>query len=216
MRELSTAAAVLAGKLRTELLDGALPPGTRLKEEELAERFAVGRYTVRSALRTLVAAGLLEHEVNRGARVPNLLPAQVDELYEYRTVLEVGSLRLGLARREPLTAIETATATLVDLPADTPWPTVIATHQEIHRAIVRWGGNKRLLDTYALCEQELQFVVASTRPDYTAQRLAVLHTDLLARLRLGGERAATALARDIETGHRAVHDAMRARAGSTG
>jgi DNA-binding GntR family transcriptional regulator len=212
MRDLSRAAAVLSEKLRADLLDGALQPGSRLKEEELAERFTVGRYTVRSALRTLVAAGLLEHEVNRGARVPNLLPARVDELYEYRTVLEVGSLRLALARREPLTAIETATAALVDLPADTPWPEVVGTHQEVHREIVRWGGNNRLLDAYALCEQELEFVVASTRPDYTAQRLGTLHAELLVRLRQGGERAATALTRDIEIGRKAVHDAMRASA----
>jgi DNA-binding GntR family transcriptional regulator len=210
MRELSTAAAVLAEKLREELLDGTLPAGARLKEEELAERFAVGRYTVRSALRTLVAAGLLEHEVNRGARVPVLLPARVDELYEYRTILEVGSLRAGLARHQPLTDIEKATAALVNLPPDTPWPEVIGTHQEIHRAIVRWSGNTRLLEAYALCEQEIQFVVASTRPDYTAQRLAELHTNLLTRLQLGGERAATSLARDIETGRRAVHGALRA------
>jgi DNA-binding GntR family transcriptional regulator len=216
MRGLSPAAAVLTEKLRAELLDGALPPGTRLKEAELAERFTAGRYTVRSALRTLVAAGLLEHEANRGARVPNLLTSRVDELYEYRTVLEVGSLRLALARREPLASIETATAALVSLPADTPWPEVVGTHQEVHREIVRWGGNNRLLDAYALCEQELEFVVASTRPDYTAQRLGALHTDLLIRLRQGGERAATALARDIETGRKAVHEAMRARADYTG
>lgn len=212
VRDLSTAAAVLAERLREELLDGTLPAGTRLKEEALAERFAVGRYTVRSALRTLVAAGLLEHEANRGARVPELSPARVDELYEYRTILEVGSLRVGLAHHQPLTAIEKATAALVDLPPDTPWPEVIDTHQEIHRAIVRWSGNTRLLDAYALCEQEIQFVVASTRPDYSAKRLAELHTGLLERLRLGGERAATALARDIETGRRAVHRAVAATA----
>jgi DNA-binding GntR family transcriptional regulator len=204
------AAAVLAERLREELLDGTLPAGTRLKEEALAERFAVGRYTVRSALGTLVAAGLLEHEANRGARVPELSPARVDELYEYRTVLEVGSLRVGLSHHEPLTVIEQATAALVGLPPDTPWPEVIDTHQEIHRAIIRWSGNPRLLDAYALCEQEIQFVVASTRPDYSAKRLAELHTGLLDRLRLGGERAATALTRDIETGRRAVHKAVAA------
>jgi DNA-binding GntR family transcriptional regulator len=210
VRDLSTAATVLADKLREELLDGTLPPGTRLKEEALAERFAAGRYTVRSALRTLVAAGLLEHEANRGARVPELSPERVDELYQYRTILEVGSLQVGMARREPLTLIEEATAALVDLPPDTSWPEVIDTHQAIHRAIVRWSGNTRLLDAYALCEQEIQLVVASTRPDYSAKRLAELHTALLDRFRLGAERAATALTRDIETGRRAVHKAMAA------
>jgi DNA-binding GntR family transcriptional regulator len=206
------AAAVLADRLRGELLDGTLPPGTRLKEEALAERFAVGRYTVRSAIGTLVAAGLLEHEVNRGARVPELSLARVDELYEYRTILEVGSLRAGLAQRRPLTAIEDATAALAGLPPDTPWPEVIDIHQEIHRTIVRWSGNTRLQNAYSLCEQEIGFVVASTRPDYTAIRLAKLHIGLLDRLHLGGERAVTALARDIETGRRAVHKAVGAAA----
>lgn len=210
MRELSAAAATLADKLRAELLDGALPPGARLKEVELAERFGVGRYTVRSALRILVAAGLLEHELNRGARVPQLLPARADELYAYRTVLEVGALRLAQAQNEPLAPVEEATAALVELPDDTPWPRVIGVHQEIHRAIVRWSGNNRLLDAYALCEQELALVVASTRPNYTARLLAELHVDLLAELRRGGESAAAALTRDIEIGRLAVHEAMHA------
>jgi DNA-binding GntR family transcriptional regulator len=204
------AAAVLADRLRGELLDGTLPPGTRLREEALAERFAVGRYTVRSALRTLVAAGLIEHELNRGARVLELSPARVDELYEYRTILEVGSLRAGMAKHQPLTVIEEATAALVDLSPQTPWPEVIDVHQEIHRAIINWSGNTRLRDAYALCEQEIQFVVASTRPDYTGTRLAELHISLLDRLRLGGDRAASALARDIEVGRKAVHKAIGA------
>lgn len=210
MQELSAAAAVLAEKLRQELLDGTLPAGTRLKEEALAERFAAGRYTVRSALRTLVAAGMLEHEPNRGARVPELLPGRVDELYEYRTILEVGSLRIAMAQKAPLTVIEETTAALVDLPRDTPWPEVIDTHQEIHRAIIRWSGNTRLEEAYSLCEQEIEFVVASTRPDYTGIRLAELHMRLLDRLRLGGDRAASALARDIEIGRKAVHKAIAA------
>src|SRR5260370_10323164 len=142
VQELSTAAAGLAEKLHAELLDGTLQPGTHLREDALAERFAVGRYTVRSALRTLVTAGLLEHEVNRGARVTKLSPARVDELYEYRTILEVGSLRIGMAHHHPLTVIEDATAALVALPPDTPWPEVIYTHQEIHRAIIRWRATR--------------------------------------------------------------------------
>jgi DNA-binding GntR family transcriptional regulator len=212
MRDLSMAAAVLAERLREELLDGRLPPGTRLKEDVLAERFAAGRYTVRSALRTLVAAGLLEHEANRGARVPELSSARVDELYEYRTILEVGSLRVGMAHHQPLTPIEDATAALAALPASTPWPEVLDVHQEIHRTIVRWSDNARLRDAYALCEQEIEFVVAATRPDYTGGQLAKLHVALLDRLRLGGERAVTALARDIETGRKAVHKALGATA----
>lgn len=216
VRELSAAATVLADRLRDELLSGELSPGSRLKEEHLAQRFRVGRYTVRSALRTLVANGLLEHEPNRGARVPELHPDRVDQLYAYRTVLEVGSLRIALSRGIVLEPVARATAALENLPADAPWPQVVRTHQEIHRTIVALSGNTRLIDAYTGCEEELQFVTAITRPAYTARKLAALHVDLLAHLRGGGERAVNALARDIEIGRGAVLDAMTATASATG
>lgn len=91
-----------------------------------------------------------------------------------------------------------------------PWPEVVGVHQEIHHEIVRRSGNYRLLEAYALCQEELAFVVASTRPDYTGRQLAEFHTYLLAELRPGGEAAAEALTRDIEIGRRAVHEALRA------
>jgi DNA-binding GntR family transcriptional regulator len=201
---------VIAGKLRDQLLDGSLRPGDRLKEEELAERFRVGRYTVRSALRTLVASGLLEHEANRGAEVPVLTRARVDELYEYRTILELGSLRAAQAHGASFAPVARATAVLDALSPDTGWPEVIGAHQEIHRAIVRLSSNSRLIAAYEVCEEELQFVIAMTRPAYTAQRLATLHVALLGKLEHGRQGEVTALADDIEVGRRAVHEAMGA------
>jgi len=199
---------VIAGKLRDQLLNGSLRPGDRLKEEELAERFQVGRYTVRSAFRTLVAAGLLEHEANRGARVPVLTRARVDELYEYRTILELGSLSAAQAHGASFAPVARATAILDALPPDTSWPEVVDAHQEIHRAIVRLSGNSRLIEAYEVCEDELQFVVAMTRPTYTAQRLAALHVELLGKLERGQSGEGAALADDIEIGRRAVREAM--------
>jgi DNA-binding GntR family transcriptional regulator len=216
VRELSAAAAQLADRLRDELLAGEFSPGSRLKEEHLAQRFRVGRYTVRSALRTLVANGLLEHEPNRGARVPELCRTRVDQLYAYRTVLEVGSLRIALSREVALAPVVSATAALEALPSDAPWPRAVRTHQEIHRTIVGLSGNSRLIDAYASCEEELQFVTAVTRPAYTAGRLAALHAELLVHLRHGGDRAVDALARDIEIGRCAVLDAMTAATSATG
>jgi len=216
VRELSAAAAVLADRLRDELLSGELSPGSRLKEEHLAQRFRVGRYTVGTALRTLVANGLLEHEPNRGARVPELCQERVDQLYAYRTVLEVGSLRIALSRGVALEPVASATEALENLPADAPWPQVVRTHQEIHRTIVALSGNTRLIDAYTGCEEELQFVTAITRPDWTARKLAALHIDLLAHLQRGGDRAVDALTRDIEIGRAAVLDAMTATITATG
>lgn len=58
----------VAGQLREAILDGSLAPGTPLpSERELCERFAVGRTTIREALRSLQAQGLT---VAAGPTVP--------------------------------------------------------------------------------------------------------------------------------------------------
>lgn len=64
-----TAPERVARALRDELLDGAHPVGTRFREEDLAERFDVGRHTIRAGLRLLVERGRVIHEPNRGAVV---------------------------------------------------------------------------------------------------------------------------------------------------
>src|SRR5678816_3471302 len=51
----------VSGQLRSAILAGEIPEGARLPgERELAERFEVGRPTVREALRSLEALGIVE------------------------------------------------------------------------------------------------------------------------------------------------------------
>ena len=76
--------------------DGELQPGSRLRETELAERFAISSRTpVRAALARLEAQGLVTHEAHRGASVTKLPYAQVTELYDLREVLEGTAARLA-------------------------------------------------------------------------------------------------------------------------
>jgi DNA-binding GntR family transcriptional regulator len=210
----TAAAERVAEVLRTELLDGAMAPGSHLSEEQLAARFEVGRYTVRAALRSLVTAGLLVHERHRGAFVPSLTRDRIDELFAYRSVVELGSLRLALDRGHDLRAVEDAVVELerIDRPDSTPaaWHDVTAAHRAVHHAIVAAAGNPRLLAAYSACEDELQFLLAFLRPEFAAGRLATLHRDLLRRLADDVESAQAALADDLEVGRqgllRALHD----------
>ncbi len=55
-----------------ELLRGALPPGTWVRQDELAERLEVSKIPVREALQRLAALGLVRFESNRGVTVPKL------------------------------------------------------------------------------------------------------------------------------------------------
>ncbi len=70
------------------VLDHRLPPGTKLKERELAEIFGASRGTVRGALNRLGHSLLVELRPNRGAIIANPTPAETRELFEARRIVE--------------------------------------------------------------------------------------------------------------------------------
>ncbi len=78
----------VAADLRQRILAGEIVPGTRIRQEEVAERFGVSRLPVREALRMLAAEGLTELETNKSARVPMLDMHQVALMYQMRERLE--------------------------------------------------------------------------------------------------------------------------------
>lgn len=56
-------------RLRAEIMDGSLAPGTVLDDEQLAERLRCSRTPVREALSDLAHLGLVELRPNRYTRV---------------------------------------------------------------------------------------------------------------------------------------------------
>jgi DNA-binding GntR family transcriptional regulator len=78
----------VADYLRDAILGGQIGPGQRVRQEDIAERFGASRLPVREALRMLEAEGLIEHETNKGARVPRLDMHEVDVIYQMRERLE--------------------------------------------------------------------------------------------------------------------------------
>jgi DNA-binding GntR family transcriptional regulator len=78
----------IAGLLREAILDGDVRPGEWIRQEELGRRLGASRLPVREALRMLEAEGLIEHETNKGARVPRLDRHEVDIIYQMRERLE--------------------------------------------------------------------------------------------------------------------------------
>lgn len=87
--------------IRRLVLDGVVPTGARLREQELADALGVSRPTVREAVRQLVHEGILVHEPYKGLRVATVDDEQYSQLSEVRAALEViGAQRVG-ARLTP-------------------------------------------------------------------------------------------------------------------
>ncbi len=78
----------VAAVLREQILGGELGPGTRIRQEEVAERLGSSRLPVREALLVLAAEGLITVEPNKGARVPDLDMDEVETLYQMRERIE--------------------------------------------------------------------------------------------------------------------------------
>jgi GntR family transcriptional repressor for pyruvate dehydrogenase complex len=124
----SRASSSIVEQIRAAILGGRLPMGERLPpERELAEQFGVSRVTVRDALRTLEAMGLIEVRVGArggafvtaptgsavGQKMSDMMTMQVikpEDIVEARLVVELGTVTLAAAR-----ATEEQLAALHDL-----------------------------------------------------------------------------------------------------
>lgn len=74
--------------LRRAILEGQLQPGERLWEERLAEQYRLSRTPVREVLTRLEVEGLVEQAPHRGCSVRSFSPAELQDIYDMRVLLE--------------------------------------------------------------------------------------------------------------------------------
>jgi DNA-binding GntR family transcriptional regulator len=91
----------IAEGIRDEILHGVYQPGSRLRQEEIAERFGASRVPVREALKALEAEGLVTLVANAGAWVSRLTLAECEEVYQARERLEPLLLRYSAPHLGP-------------------------------------------------------------------------------------------------------------------
>jgi DNA-binding GntR family transcriptional regulator len=87
--------------LEQAIMSGELAPGTRLEEQELAERYNVSRTPVRETLRLLASSGLVEMRARQGAVVATLTVPKLLEMFQVMAELEGLCARLAARRISP-------------------------------------------------------------------------------------------------------------------
>lgn len=83
----------VAEVLRERIIDGSLPPATRLSEDQISASLGVSRNTLREAFKLLAHERLLEHKLNRGVFVRQLDASDVVDIYRVRRLIEVAAVR---------------------------------------------------------------------------------------------------------------------------
>lgn len=137
--------------LLDEIVSGALAPGARLRDRELAERLGASRTPVREALRRLADEGLVEVTPQSATRVARVDVSQAAHAFPVVAVLQGLAARLGVPglTRERLGRMadhrEEKRAALAagDVPA------AIAADDAFHAVLVEASGNEELHRTLA-------------------------------------------------------------------
>jgi DNA-binding GntR family transcriptional regulator len=89
----------VADALREAILDGAIAPGTWLREDTIARELGVSRTPVREALRRVADEGLVSKTAHSGSIVASLSFDDILALYVVRGELEALAARLAAQRR---------------------------------------------------------------------------------------------------------------------
>ena len=146
--------------LRECILDGRIPPGTKLSQVALAEQLGVSRTPLREVLRMLQEEGYVEFEPNQRMRVAELDPVELDADYGCRILLETLALSMTLEsigarqRREArrlLTAMRRA-GRIGDLPG---W---FNAHHAFHRVMTAGAGEPLLRTLQTLEDRSARYI----------------------------------------------------------
>src|SRR5216683_5225580 len=87
--------------LRHRILNNELPAETRLVEANLAAEFGVSRGTIRDAMRSLQAEGLIAIVPRRYSIVTRMSTQDAEDVCYARWALEDASVSQGFRRRSP-------------------------------------------------------------------------------------------------------------------
>jgi len=183
------------------ILQGALLPGQRINEPDIAARLKVSRVPVREALRELESSGLVVSRKNAGVFVRRLEAADVRELYELREMLDgyaasrvaalPGTRRLPLARQ-----LEAAIATMNQAVDRGDAQAYYAENLKFHWAIVEAVGNQQLLASYRGVIQRLHVARLTNLSGDAGRRISIAeHVQIARALRQGDALASERLAR---------------------
>jgi DNA-binding GntR family transcriptional regulator len=136
----------VAAALREAILDGALTPGTWLREAEVAREMNVSRTPVRDAFRILASEGLVSINANQGAVVAQMTTEDVVELYVMRETLEMLAAKLAARRgaQQCLEAFSQLIPRMKDLGAQGKAQELSKLNFDFHTVILEAAGNRYL------------------------------------------------------------------------
>jgi DNA-binding GntR family transcriptional regulator len=196
-----------ADRLRDLVQSGALAPGERVNEAELAERFGISRTPMREAIKILAADGLLETLPNHGARVAQIDAEELDEMIEVVAALEAAGADLACRHvtEAEIAAIAADHAAMVEAWRRRDEASYFARNRAIHDALMAASRNRTLIHLYNTISGRILRARYSAHKTPSQWEKAVReHEAILAQLRARDAAALSTTVRDHVRGKAVV------------
>ena len=194
-------------RILAAITDRTLPPGHRIRQNELAEKLGVSRQPVSQALHLLHRQGLVAESGRRGFEVTRLDPKRIRQLYEVRGAIDALAARLAAQRAGADAAgrarLEAALRAGRAIDTRTKLAELIALDVDFHRAIYRLADNPAIEEMIAPQWPHMRRSMATVLAelDYRTSAWAE-HETIAARIFAGDARIAesAALAHAVAAG----------------
>lgn len=161
-------AKAVASRLSDAILSGHFEPGERLLETSIAQKLDVSRASLREALRTLEAEGLVEIRQSRGAHVINPSPEEIEQMSLFRALLEGAAARLVASHRDPRSLARLGAILQRHHAVGAPgqdYEAFLRAHWEFHHAICEESGNSYIVKAIQSASHAIRIYHRVKRPD---------------------------------------------------
>jgi DNA-binding GntR family transcriptional regulator len=192
-------------RIRADIMSLRLPPETRVSVDSLARELGVSQTPIREALSMLEANGLVSKRHFAGyATSPRMDRAQLDELFEFRLLIEPHAARKaaqGMTEADMGQLFSGEEASSHDAFADMD--------TDFHRLIAQGAGNHLIADSLARLHIHVHIFRSCFRSEITEEAVHE-HNAIIAALRArDGERAEAAMRSHIERSYGRLRDFIK-------
>ncbi|WP_281687938.1 GntR family transcriptional regulator [Pseudomonas citronellolis] len=192
--EKRTMASQLEARVREDIINGRLAPGSRLRLKELAEHYDAGVIPLREALSRLAASGFVSAEDQKGFSVGRISAEEIRDITHTRLLIECQALAESIRN------------------GDLEWESrLIAAHHRLDRLPIVEGPERLMKPEWENAHEAFHEALLGNCRSPWLLRLSHLLRDQTARYRMLSVHYNDSASRDVPGEHRELLDAALAR-----
>lgn len=202
----------ILSRLRDMIIEGTLPPGTRLNEGQIGQQLGVSRTPLREAIKYLASEGLVELIPSRGAVVKQFGAREVQDMLLVLRILEqqAGIIACTLASDSSIAGVRVLHDRMLECYERRDRLAYYKLNQAIHTAIVALADNGALSDVHARMQTRLKRIrfIGHEGPEKWASAVAEHEQMITALEARDGERLSNILGQHLTLAWERVRDGL--------